>query len=247
MIGARLLADGSGALLRALGVRFHLDGLAHVPVVGPFIVASNHVSYVDFAAIQAVRPAGRPPLRFLARWDLLPTLVAHPVMHRLGLIPVDERRRPREAFRAALDALEDGHVVGIHPEGRVRPDATPAVGRSGAIRLASAGGVPLVPCSVWGTQRILTRGRRVPDLRHPIDVHVRFGPAVEPSGTAVVATRRLMAAITALTRATLAADGDAVHTSSSDHGTRSGGRSGHRAACVDPRTRSGGYLARARK
>lgn len=203
MIGASLLADGTGALLRLLGVRLHLHGVPHLPADGPFIVASNHVSYVDFATIQASRPHGRAPLRFLARWDLLPPALAHPVMRRLGLIPVDERRRPGRAFPAALRVLEDGGAVGVHPEGRVHPEADPARGRSGAVRLAVASGAPLIPCSVWGTQRILTRGRSVPDLGRPIDVHVRFGPQALPDGPVAAATRDLMTRIGALTRATL--------------------------------------------
>jgi 1-acyl-sn-glycerol-3-phosphate acyltransferase len=187
-----------------LGVRLHLHDREHVPAAGPCIVASNHVSYVDFAALQAARPPGRPPLRFLARWDLLPPWLAHPLMRRLGLLPVDERRRPGAAFPAALRVLEQGGAVGIHPEGRVRPDAVTARGRSGAVRLALASGVPLVPCSVWGTQRLLTRGRHVPDLRRPIDVHVRFGPPIEVRLPVAHGTRTLMSSITALTRRTLA-------------------------------------------
>ncbi len=203
MIGPRLLADGTVALLRALGVRLHVHGTPHLPTEGPFIVASNHVSYVDFAAIQAARPRGRAPLWFLARWDLLPPRIAHPVMRRLGLVPVDERRRPGRAFPEALRVLAAGGAVGVHPEGRVRPGIVPAAGRSGAVRLAAASGAPLLPCSVWGTQRILTRGRKLPELRRPIDVHVRFGAALQLDGSAAAATRRLMERIEGLTRRTL--------------------------------------------
>ena len=81
----------------------------------------------------------------------------------------------------------------------------PPVAVGGAVRLAAAAGVPLVPCSVWGTQRLLTRGRRLPDLRGGVDVHVRFGASVDVSGPVVAVTRTLMAHIADLTRATLAA------------------------------------------
>ena len=81
----------------------------------------------------------------------------------------------------------------------VRTDAS----RSSAVHLlAAASGAPLLPCSVWGTQRIPTRGRKLPDLRRPIDVHLRFGAAVDPIGHVALATRRLMAEIAALTAAT---------------------------------------------
>jgi 1-acyl-sn-glycerol-3-phosphate acyltransferase len=202
MIGAHLLADGTGALLRTLGVRIHVHGAEQLPQRAPAVIASNHVSYVDFAAIQAARPNGWAPLRFLARWDLVPPWLGGPVMRRLGLIPVDERRRPGSSFPEALRALALGEALGIHPEGRVHPGPGPRRGRGGAVRLAAAADVPLVPCSVWGTQRLLTRGRRTPDLRGGVDVHVRFGPPVDTTGHVAVATRRLMAAIGALTAIT---------------------------------------------
>lgn len=210
MIGARLLADGTGSLLRNLGVRIHVHGLEHLPAAPPLIVASNHVSYVDFAAIQAARPDGWTPLRFLARWDLVPPGLAAPVMRRLGLIPVDERRRRGASVPEALRALEGGAAIGIHPEGRVDPGPVPGQGRSGAVRLAGASGAPLVPCSVWGTQRLLTRGRRLPALRGGVDVHVRFGPPLAGSGRVAESTARLMAAIAGLTRATLDRSGWSV-------------------------------------
>lgn len=210
MIGARLLADGAGALMRLIGVQLHLHGASRLPEHGPFIVASNHVSYVDFAAIQAARPQNRPPVWFLARWDLLPPWIAHPVMVRLGLVPVDEQRRPGQAFPAALRVLDDGGAVGVHPEGRVNPETVPGRGRSGSVRLAVTSGAPLIPCSVWGTQRVLTRGRYVADPHRPIDVHVRFGPALPLDGSVATATRDLMATIQRLTLRTLDEIGHAV-------------------------------------
>ena len=204
MSGVRLLMDGAAGLLRLLGVRVVVHGQERLTGDGPLVVAANHVSYVDFAAIQAARPAGCAPLRFLARWDLLPPALGAPVMRRFGLVPVDERRRPGRAFPEALTQLTEGHALAVHPEGRVRPSPLPARGRSGAVRLAAAAGVPLVPCSVWGTQRLLTRGRRTPDLRGGVEVHVRFGPPVDVAGPVVEATRALMARIAELTRATLA-------------------------------------------
>lgn len=205
MSGVRLLMDGAAGLLRLLGVRVVVHGQEQLAGDRPLVVAANHVSYVDFAAIQAARPEGREPLRFLARWDLLPPVLASPVMRRFGLVPVDERRRPGRAFPEALARLADGHALAIHPEGRVRPSPVPARGRGGAVRLAATAGVPLVPCSVWGTQRLLTRGRSLPDLRGGVEVHVRFGAPVDVSGPVVTATRALMTCIADLTRTTLVA------------------------------------------
>ena len=92
MSGARLLMDGAAGLLGLLGVRVVVHGQDQLAGDRPLVVAANHVSYVDFAAIQAARPEGREPLRFLARWDPRPSGA-----RIAGDAPVRTRARRRAA------------------------------------------------------------------------------------------------------------------------------------------------------
>jgi 1-acyl-sn-glycerol-3-phosphate acyltransferase len=72
----------------------------------------------------------------------------------------------------------------------------PVAGKSGAARLAIETGVPLIPAAVWGSQRILARGRR-PRYPRGVSVLVIYGPPVPvpPGADAAELTATLMARI----------------------------------------------------
>jgi hypothetical protein len=73
-------------------------------------------------------------------------------------IPVD-RDAGAESFRVALEMLKDGEIVGIFPEATISRSFELKDFKSGAARLAQAAGVPLLPTVVWGSQRLMTKGR----------------------------------------------------------------------------------------
>ena len=64
------------------------------------------------------------------------------------------------ALSAAVDALRRGECVAVFPEGTISQDLEPMRGKSGTARLAQASGVPVVPVGLWGTHRIMTKGRK---------------------------------------------------------------------------------------
>jgi 1-acyl-sn-glycerol-3-phosphate acyltransferase len=83
----------------------------------------------------------------------------------------------RHSFGAALDALRDGRVLVMHPEGTVTrdPDGWPMIGKSGAARLALlAPGVPVIPIAQWGVQDSIDlyqkKVRLFPRPRHELAV-----------------------------------------------------------------------------
>ena len=61
---------------------------------------------------------------------------------------------------AAVDALHRGECVAVFPEGTISLDLEPMRGKSGTARLAQQSGVPVVPVGLWGTHRILMKGRK---------------------------------------------------------------------------------------
>jgi 1-acyl-sn-glycerol-3-phosphate acyltransferase len=184
---------------RALGVVQHIDGLEHIPEHGPAIIASNHIGYLDFAFVMLGPPRPRREVRFLARGDLFDRPLAGAALRALRQIPVDVHGDPRAAMDAAKRSLEAGELVGLHPEGTVNPTFLPLRAKSGAVRLAQATGAPIVPCGVWGSQRLLTKWRPPRWPGRGVPVRVRYGePFVPPSGPASAATRALMQRIAAL-------------------------------------------------
>jgi 1-acyl-sn-glycerol-3-phosphate acyltransferase len=75
-----------------------------------------------------------------------------PVFRAYGIIWIHQGRPDRRALRAALDALSDGRMVTIAPEGRQSVIGGLEDGTEGAAFLALRAGVPIVPVAMTGTE-----------------------------------------------------------------------------------------------
>lgn len=146
----------SRLMFRALGLRITVTGAEHVPRSGGAVLASNHVSYLDFifCGLAGVE-RGRLP-RFMAKKEVFSHAVAGPLMRGMHHIPVD-RSAGAESFSRATTALRQGEVVGVFPEATISRSFTVKQIKSGAVRLAQQTGAPLLPVAVWGGQRLLTK------------------------------------------------------------------------------------------
>ena len=180
-------AIGAGRLLlRALGIRLTVEGAEHLPRSGPVLVASNHVSFLDFVLVGRAALPSRRHVRFLARHDVWHHRLAGPLMRGMRHIPVD-RAAPAAAYLSARSALWNGEAVGVFPEAGVSTSYTVRSLMPGAIALAAETGTPVVPMAIWGPQRILTARQR-PDLHRGRPVSLLLGePLTVPAGTDVTA------------------------------------------------------------
>ncbi|MGO9342534.1 MAG: HAD-IB family hydrolase [Acidimicrobiales bacterium] len=186
--------------------RFDITGVERIPTSGPVLVAANHRSYFDVAALAIVAARLGRPVRFLAKREVFDAPVIGQLARALGGIPVDRGSGSDMPLREATRALEAGEVVVILPQGTI--PRGPAFfdrelrGRTGAARLAKATGARVVPVGIWGTERVWPRSSRVPNmtnLTHPPHIRVKVGRPLDMNGPdAVEETRRLMSAITAL-------------------------------------------------
>ena len=191
-VGSALFLGG----FRALGVDLRVHGHEHIPAEGPVVLASNHISYLDFAFVMLAAPAPRREVRFLARDDFFHNPVTGFLLRRLGQIPVDVHGDPMQAAQAAQTVLEAGEVVGIHPEGTISPSFVPRRAKSGVVRLADSVEAPIVPVALWGSHRLLTKGRPMRPTRGATVV-VRYGEPFRPTArTSLLRTREVMERIT---------------------------------------------------
>lgn len=191
-------------LFRLLGLRWHVRGTEHIPRSGGAVLASNHVSYLDFMICGfAALPAGRL-VRFMAKEAIFRNRLAGPLMRGMHHIPVD-RNAGAQAFQAAIRALSDGEVVGVFPEATISRSFLPRSFKLGAARLAQQAGVPLIPMVTWGAHRVFTKDRHW-SLRRGRAVMVYVGEPVVPQEgeKAGALTLRLHAAVSALTEQALA-------------------------------------------
>jgi 1-acyl-sn-glycerol-3-phosphate acyltransferase len=167
-------------LFRALDFNFTVDGEEYIPEVGGAVLASNHVSYLDFTFVGLVAYPKRRYVRFMAKKAVFDNKVAGPLMRGMHHIPVD-RAAGAAAYDAAVTALRDGELVGVFPESTISRAFVPRSFKTGAARMALEAGVPLIPVAVWGGQRIWTTGRK-PKLRRHVPIVIKVGSAIEVTG-----------------------------------------------------------------
>lgn len=157
-----------------LGLRFDFQGVHHIPRDGGAILSINHVGYLDFALTgTAALPTGRY-VRFMAKKEVFDNKLAGPLMRGMHHICVD-RSSGSASFVAAFRALRAGEIVGIFPEGTISVSFEIKELKSGAVRLAMAAGVPVIPTIVWGSQRIWTKKVKRNLRREKFPVTVAFG------------------------------------------------------------------------
>ncbi|MBM6404225.1 1-acyl-sn-glycerol-3-phosphate acyltransferase [Phycicoccus sp. CSK15P-2] len=180
------------------GTRFTILGRANVPRVGGAVMAINHTSYLDFTyAGLPARRHGRY-VRFMAKQSIFGHPVAGPLMRGMKHIPVD-RQSGGDAFRQALGALKDGEIVGVFPEATMSRSFELKPFKPGAVKMAQAAGVPLLPTTIWGGHRVWTK--ELPKKRGfaRIPIHITVGEPlhVERREDVAAATERLRAAMQA--------------------------------------------------
>jgi 1-acyl-sn-glycerol-3-phosphate acyltransferase len=135
--------------------RWRFEDLDKIPRSGPALIACNHLSYFDAVSnSHAVLKAGRVP-RFLAKDELFRVRVLGTFLRAHGQIPVKRGSGDQSPLRRARDALAEGEVVLVYPEGTVtkRPDHLPMQGKTGIARLALEAGLPVIPMASWGSAR----------------------------------------------------------------------------------------------
>jgi 1-acyl-sn-glycerol-3-phosphate acyltransferase len=197
------------------------------PQSGPVLVVLNHVAHVDPLIVSKfVIDAARRP-RFLAKKAIFDVPLVGLFMRSSGQIPVDRGTTDAaKAFRSAVDALQAGGVIVMHPEGTVTrdPDGWPMEGKTGAARLASlVPGVPVIPVSQWGVQeqvdfyakrfKFFPRPRHVVGVGEPIDLSEFEGKQADAATLRAmtdVIMRRLRADVAEL-RGVPAPDGPLFH------------------------------------
>lgn len=155
-----------------LGLRIDMVGVENIPLTGGALLAINHTSFLDFAL--AGLPAdrrGHRLVRFMAKEGIFRHPVAGPLMRGMRHIPVD-RDAGSAAFRDAVGALRAGELVGIFPEATMSRSFDIKEMKNGAIRIARAAKVSLIPMIVFGGQRVLSYGHRDLTRRRPIAITV---------------------------------------------------------------------------
>jgi 1-acyl-sn-glycerol-3-phosphate acyltransferase len=167
-------------LMRVLW-RVRVENLDQVPRSGGFLIASNHLSFVDSLVIPVVVPRR---VAFLAKAEYFEGRGVRGALRRwwfrgLGAVPVrrGSHGEAMASLQLALQVIRDGDGFGIYPEGTRSRDGRLYRGRTGVAWLALASGAPVVPVGLTGTDRVQPVGARLPRIA---PVTVRFGAPLRP-------------------------------------------------------------------
>ncbi|MCG2623836.1 1-acyl-sn-glycerol-3-phosphate acyltransferase [Arthrobacter sp. I2-34] len=157
-----------GPIVRLL-FRPWIKGLDNVPAEGPAILASNHMSFSDsiFLPVAVTRP-----VVFLAKAEYfagkgIKGRLTAAFFRMTNQLPMDRSGGSASAnsLLAGADALAQGGLLGIYPEGTRSPDGRLYRGKTGVAKLALRTGVPVIPVAMIGTDKVQPIGRRIPNIR----------------------------------------------------------------------------------
>ncbi len=112
---------------------------------GGCILCCNHISYADpiIAAMGQKRQ-----IRYMAKIELFRNKILGPIVRGLGAFPVDRGHANETGINRAEEVLSNGEVLGIFPEGTRSKNGELLRIRSGAVMLAAAHQVPILPVCI---------------------------------------------------------------------------------------------------
>lgn len=169
--------------ITGLFARIEIRGAENLPREGAYVIAPNHNSEFDPVIVAvAVWRLGRAP-RFMAKESLFKVPVLGAALKATGMVPVPRTSTSaNQSMKAAQQIASDGRGVIVYAEGTLTrdPELWPMRGKTGAVRLALAADLPLIPMAQWGVQQILPRYGK---LKFPRRSHVivEIGPAMDLS------------------------------------------------------------------
>lgn len=148
--------------------RISKSELQNIPDSGPALLVCNHVSFIDPLIIFGVSPR---PIRFVMHNAFYQLPVIKYLFKALKAIPIASARENPELMQNALDmvaeALENGELVCVFPEGGISRDGEIAKFQSGVEHILKREPVPVIPLTLrglWGTWFSRYKGRAMKGL-----------------------------------------------------------------------------------
>ena len=154
--------------------RGRIYGAEKVPQSRGAIAVCNHASYFDPPIISNC--LGRP-VAFMAKEELFKIPLLKQGIKLYGAYPVKRSTSDRAALRSAIKAIENGWIAAVFLEGTRTKNAKINDPKLGAAWIAAKTQVPIIPISLWGTEKILNSSFPVPKS---VPITIRIGDIINP-------------------------------------------------------------------
>ncbi|HID50893.1 MAG TPA: 1-acyl-sn-glycerol-3-phosphate acyltransferase, partial [Anaerolineae bacterium] len=168
MFRYRLIRILVNILRLILLARIEVLGREHIPGERPYIVVLNHNSTVDTPVLLLTFPLQKWRFFAIEKWRHHP--IYGPIMGWLGAIYVPRDDIDRRKLREALEAIEEGTVFGLAPEGTRSRTGQMMAGKDGAAYLAARTGAPILPVGLENTDVLFANFKRLRSTR--LKVHI---------------------------------------------------------------------------
>lgn len=179
--------------------RLEKRGIENIPAEGPALLICNHVSYVDALIIAA---ACQRPIRFVMDHRVFKTPVLSYFFRKGRAIPIAPEREDAamkaQAYATVAEALQQGELVAIFPEGAITKSPELAPFRPGVTQMLGRTPVPLLPMALsglWGSFFSRAHGAamsRWASARPFRAVTLNIGPALPPDQTDLAGLRDIV-------------------------------------------------------
>jgi 1-acyl-sn-glycerol-3-phosphate acyltransferase len=137
-----------GGLVR-LTAKLKVYGRDRVPLDGGLVIACNHFSWLDPAALGAACPRS---IHYMAKVEAHRAPGLGLFIRAFGSFPVRRGESDRDAVRTMRQVVRDGLALGLFAEGTRQLSGVPGEVQAGAAMVALQENVPIVPVAVHGSQ-----------------------------------------------------------------------------------------------
>lgn len=139
---------------------------------GSFILAANHVSYLDPIVLGIVV---KRRINFITKKEIYDNPFLNCILKRIGAIPVDKNSTNSASIKKSLNLLKDNHILGVFPEGTRSSDGKLLELNTGMIKIALQADVPIIPVGISGTFEIYPPEAKFPALFKNQCIYINFG------------------------------------------------------------------------
>jgi 1-acyl-sn-glycerol-3-phosphate acyltransferase len=129
--------------------RLRVYGKERVPPEGGIVIACNHFSWLDPAALGAACPR---TMYYMAKIEAHRVPGLGQLIRAFGTFSVRRGESDREAVRMMRQVVREGKALGLFVEGTRQRSGVPGAVQPGAAMVALQEGVPIVPVAVHGSQ-----------------------------------------------------------------------------------------------